>query len=301
MAKLAILIPSRNEEFLQKTVEDIFEHSEADTEVIIGLDGHVNSFSQKDLPADRLKILFRPVMGQRAMTNRLAKLTNAEYIMKVDAHRSFSKGFDVEMLKDMDKNTILAPRMMNLHAYDWNCPEHLRTYQGKKCCDKAEKVIVWQPKNKPLMSNYVFDSNMIFQYADEQKKEELTETMCLQGSAWMVSRETYWELDLSGEDFGSWGQQGVELGCKMWLSGGRVLTTNKADYAHLFRKEDEFPYQRDMKQVDHANTHCRELFLGNKWDKQTCSIQSLIEQFNYPCDWTKENVDKLCKPFRKDV
>ena len=40
MKALSILIPSRNEMFLERTIEDILENIEADTEVITVLDGN---------------------------------------------------------------------------------------------------------------------------------------------------------------------------------------------------------------------------------------------------------------------
>ena len=38
MPKLSILIPSRNEMFLAKTIENILENIEAETEIIVVLD-----------------------------------------------------------------------------------------------------------------------------------------------------------------------------------------------------------------------------------------------------------------------
>ena len=39
MTDISILIPSRNEEFLSHTIDDILKNIEADTEVIVTLDG----------------------------------------------------------------------------------------------------------------------------------------------------------------------------------------------------------------------------------------------------------------------
>ncbi len=56
----------------------------------------------------------------------------------------------------------------------------------------------------------------------KQQEGDLVETMSLQGSCFMMTRKKYWELDICSEDFNSWGQQGVEVACKTWLSGGKV-------------------------------------------------------------------------------
>ena len=39
MKDLSILIPARNEQFLKRTIDDILENIEADTEIIAVLDG----------------------------------------------------------------------------------------------------------------------------------------------------------------------------------------------------------------------------------------------------------------------
>lgn len=69
MAELSILIPARNEPYLQKTINDILEHSEVDTEIIVGIDG----WSVELEKHERVFVHERKVpIGQRAMTNELA-------------------------------------------------------------------------------------------------------------------------------------------------------------------------------------------------------------------------------------
>ena len=100
---LSILIPARNEMFLQRTIEDILEHIEADTEIIAVLDGKWADPPVKD--HERVTLLHHPEsIGQRAATNDAAHLAQAKYVMKVDAHCSFAQGFDRIMLEDMNDN-----------------------------------------------------------------------------------------------------------------------------------------------------------------------------------------------------
>jgi len=82
---LSILIPARNEQFLSKTVENLLENIEGNTEILVGLDGE---WSDPPLPDnERLTVVYydSPI-GQRAMTNQLCKLSKAKYVMKIDAH-----------------------------------------------------------------------------------------------------------------------------------------------------------------------------------------------------------------------
>ena len=124
---LSILIPSRNEEFLKLTVEDLLRNIRGKTEIIVGLDGQ---WADPGLAIDeRVPILYYDEsIGQRAMTNQLCRLSQAKYVMKVDAHCAFDKGFDVKLMADMQPDWTLAPLMRNLHAFDWVCPQGHRRY-----------------------------------------------------------------------------------------------------------------------------------------------------------------------------
>jgi len=85
MPDLSILIPARNEMFLSRTIEDIFAHAEGDTEVICVLDGQWADPPIADHPKSTL-VYHSQSIGQRAATNEAAKLSDARYLMKVDAH-----------------------------------------------------------------------------------------------------------------------------------------------------------------------------------------------------------------------
>ena len=85
MVDLSILILARNEEFLSRTIQDIFEHSKANTEVIATLDGYLPNPPLK--PDPRITVIYNPEsVGQRAATNQAAKLAKGKYLMKADAH-----------------------------------------------------------------------------------------------------------------------------------------------------------------------------------------------------------------------
>lgn len=112
--------------------------------------------------------------------------------------------------------------------------------------------------------------------------KSLTETMSLQGSFFMSTREKYWELNLSDESVGSWGNQGIELACKMWLSGGRVLVNHKTWYAHMFRTQGgdfSFPYEQSGRAVEKAKKKVWEHFFGGRFKQQIHPVSWLVERF----------------------
>ncbi|MDO8657706.1 MAG: glycosyltransferase, partial [Candidatus Levybacteria bacterium] len=159
MRDLSILIPARNEMFLARTIEDILKNIEADTEVIAVLDGKL---ADPPIPQhERVNIIYVPLsVGQRAATNLACKLSKAKYVMKIDAHCAFDKGFDRKMIDAFKKtgdNVTMVPTMRNLWAFDWKCFHcGWKKYQGptpEKCgdpkCGKADKIrrkILWVGK-----------------------------------------------------------------------------------------------------------------------------------------------------------
>lgn len=314
--ELSILIPSRNEMFLKNTIEDILKNKEADTEIIAVLDGEWADPPVKQHPD--VNIIYMPEsVGQRAATNLACKLSRAKYVIKVDAHCSFDKGFDrkmIETFKETGDNVTMVPIMRNLWAFDWNCREcNWKKYQGPtptKCerCGgtKIRQKMKWIGKHNPQSTSYCFDSTPHFQYFEDwkhrpqyiknRKEKGLTETMSLQGSCFMLTREKYWELDICDETMGSWGNQGIETACKTWLSGGRVLCNHKTWYAHLFRTQGgdfSFPYRQSGNEVARTKARVKSLLWNSEWPLQKKPVSWLVERFWPVAGWDEASLKEL--------
>lgn len=298
---LAVVIPARNEMFLSRTVDDLVRNKRGNTEIIVGLDGQWANPPVKDHPDVTIYYSGKSI-GQRAITNQCVRLTQAKYVMKIDAHCTVDEGFDVKMMSEMKDDYTMIPVMYNLHAFDWVCPKcNNRTYQGPtptKCfvtdCDGVPKrEMVWKPRLNRRSEFYRFDTTLHFQYHGDRKKytnkdDVLVDTMSAQGSCFMLTRDKYWELDICDEKHGSWGQQGTEIACKTWLSGGRLVTNRKTWYSHMFRTQGgdfSFPYPQSGRQVENARKYSRQLFLENTWKLQKYPLSWLIEKFRPLPDW----------------
>jgi hypothetical protein len=302
--------------FLLNTIQDALKNIEADTEIIAVLDG---VWSNVGIPQhDRVNVIYvsEPI-GQRAATNLACRLSSATYVMKIDAHCSFDKGFDKKMLEAFNKvsyNVTMVPTMRNLWAFDWNCREcNWKKYQGPTPlkCEKCggtniRKKMMWVGKERPQSNSYCFDVEPHFQYFNDYTKrpeyknmlEEtgLTETMSLQGSCFMCTRDKYWELNLCDESFGSWGNQGIEVAVKSWLSGGSVLVNHNTWYSHMFRTQGgdfSFPYEQSGRQVAKTKGKIKDLFFNNKWDKQIRPLSWLVEKFWPVKGWNEDDLKKL--------
>lgn len=291
---------------MSRTVQDILANITADTEVIVGLDG-----VWADPPVEqneRVTVVYYPEsIGQRAMTNQLCRLSKAKYVMKVDAHCAFDKGFDRKMLDMISGHDdwVVVPVMRNLHVFDWVCENGHRRYQGPsgactECGKPTTRDILWKAKTNPQSVSYCFDSEPHFQYFNEYKdrpeykeqvKSGVTETMSLQGSCFMLNRHRYWKLNICDEAFGSWGSQGIEVAVKSWLSGGKVMVNHNTWYAHLFRTQGgdfSFPYPISGKQVSHAKKTAKELFINGNWKGAKYPLSWLLDKFWPVPGWKEE-------------
>lgn len=287
---LSVLIPSRNEMFLRQTIEDVLLHSEADTEVIAVVDG---DWPDPPIPDDPRVTLVRHAKpkGQRQNVNLAARMSKAKYIMKLDAHCALDQGFDRKLIEAYQEGQTVIPRMYNLHAFDWVCCERL--YQGRqercpKCGGEMKMEIVWKPRLHRKTDYARFDKTLHFQYWYKHEPKD-NDVMCFVGACFFLSRERYWELDGMDEGHGSWGQMGVEVSLKSWLSGGSVVVNKDTWFSHLFRPYG-FPYKISFEEQERARQYSRELWRLDsphtlpKWNKAIRPLQWVIDKFNPP-EW----------------
>jgi len=301
MTDLSILIPARNEMFLRETIADILAHSEADTEIIAVLDG---AWAEPPIPDHpRVTLVYHPVsVGQRAATNEAARIARGAWVMKCDAHCSFGQGFDRILLEDIEPDMTIVPAMYNLHAFDWVCVDcGERRYQGpsgvcQECGGETERDILWKAKKSPYTTAMRFDRDLKFQYWGGYKQRQtgdLVETMSLLGACWMLSKERYFALNICDEAYGSWGQQGTEVACKTWLSGGRLICDKRTWFAHMFRTQGGdfgFPYPLSGSAVKKARNVSKLDFLEGHWEGAIHPLSWLIEKFAPVPGWEDENV-----------
>lgn len=340
MYELDIIIPALREEFLVNTVEDICKNKRGKTGVIVVLDGEWSEPPIPDHPD--VRIIYTKNLGQRGATNLGVRLSTAKYVAKCDAHVAFDEGFDVKLMEAVagHDDWTIAPAMKNLHAFSWVCDNcQTEWYQGEKpdkCNDEMcqfidtnlTKKIYFVPRGEmgstksrgPTSTAYRFTpDNLQFKYFGalkeyQEAEGEVAESMSLQGSFFMLTREKYWELNICDESWGGWGQQGTEVALKTWLSGGRVVIHRGTWYAHMFRTNDQvaFPWNKNLKesqgsQQRRARKASIELFKNNAWDKQVRGLSWVVERFWEPLrkeasntdgadrQWTRADIEELKK------
>ncbi len=320
---LSILIPARNEfiydiDLLHHTVVSVLENTSKRCEIVVVLDGYQ---PPTKLPSSsRLTVIHHnKSIGQRAATNEAAQVATGEWVCKLDAHCAVDKDFDVKLLEGMEDDWTVVAGQYNLQVFQWKCKAcgWVKDQSPKpERCDKCKsryfkQVLVWQPRDGKegrrlaYTHSWYFDSTLTFGYwgeyaADEayckrhkipfrpETQPQVHDTMCLLGACWAINRQRYFDLNICDTKFGSWGNQGVEVACKSWLSGGRLVVNQNTWFAHFFRVGGiPFPYEGGG-QKERAVARSKALWLTNSWPQQTRPLSWLIDHFKPTKDWHTE-------------
>jgi cephalosporin hydroxylase len=274
----SVIIPAREEIYLERTIRNVLENAEGEIEILVMLDGWI---PEPQIVCDERVtfVHFKESIGQRAAINEGARRAKGKYLMKLDAHCAVDKGFDVKLAKDCEYDWTVIPRMYNLDINTWKPKPNKKT---------DYMYIGWNDKNE-LRSLYYTGS----EWKNWHKREELIDdTMGCMGPGFFMHKDRFWELGGCDEAHGGWGQQGIEVACKAWLSGGSLKVNKKTWFAHWFRGDTGFPYPLSGKVVAKARDYSKDLWINNKWPLQKRNFEWLVEKFAPP-SWENMNINSF--------
>lgn len=279
MQKVSVIIPSRNEQYLTKTVHDLFAKKRGDIEVIAVIDGgdwppEWDKTADK-YPAKLITIHHGQSWGMRASINQAASIASGDFLMKTDAHCLFAKGFDEVLKADCGSKTIMVPRRYRLDPEKWEIIK-----DGRPPVDY--EYLTPPDSNGGGLKGKIWDER-----AKERKDVQIDDLFLFQGSCWFMPRSYFYELDLMDEEnYGTFWKEALELSCKAWLSGGRVVVNKRTFYSHFHKVKRGYA----MLSNDQIKAHefsKKWIDDSTGWSKQTRSFKSLIQQFNPP-GWPEE-------------
>ena len=259
---LSVIIPSRNEPYLRQTVDDLLKNATQEIEIIVILDGY---YPEDLSPDPKVRYLYRiESKGMRNGINSGVALARGKYIMKIDAHCSFAKGYDEELKKNCKDNWVVVPRRYPLDVEKWD--KEVRT------------------DNKyPIDYEYI-DPNDLHgvewrDRRDDRKDIMIDETMTAQGSCWFTTKKHFDNFGgLDEKSYGSFFLEFQEISFKTWLSGGKVMVNKNTSYCH-FHKNKGRGYSLRPGERDVAVEFTKKWRSNSAWSKQTVPFQTMIDNF----------------------
>jgi hypothetical protein len=226
---ISITIPSRNEIFLKKTIEDVLEKAKGEIEVFPVLDGYDIPEEErvKDPRVFYVKFEKKSYTQKRQAINKMVnELSHGEFVMSLDAHCMMAPGFDVQLAKDHQPNWVQIPRRHRLDAENWVIEEKL----DRPPIDYEYTMFPrkWRP---PSLHGFRWDERTI-----ERQDIPIDETMHFQGSCWFMTKDWFQKNGfMQIEGYTGWGQEAEEIGLTTWKNGGQVMTNKNTWYAHLHK------------------------------------------------------------------
>jgi len=278
MDKLSVIIPSRNEQFLSKTVDDIFNKARGEFEVIVILD-------EKDQPLEpRDGLIVSKKIGEpglRSAINQAVDIATGKYIMKTDAHCMFAEGFDEVLKADCDDDWVVIPRRYSLLPETWE-----RNFE--------RPIIDYEYMPFPYRKlTSVRLGGKWWERAEGRKELLIDEEMAFQGSCWFTTKGhfqrigAYDMITATGDQFVL---ESEELANKTWLSGGKCMVNKKTWYAHL-HKGNRYGrgYFLNSKHMKRQRLFHIDYWMHDRWPKSLHTMEWLLEQFSpvptWPEDW----------------
>ena len=232
MAKLSVIIPSRNEHFLQKTIDDLLSKAEGDVEIIVVLDG-----TWQDVKPDpRVHIIHHGEVhsnrGLRESVNKGMAYATGKYVMKADGHTMWDQGYDEKLKADCEDDWVVVPRRWRLDPENWA----LTTESEGDKRPPVDYMFIAYPYERPYDRTCGLHGD-IWKEAYERRKDVLIDDlMTMQGSAYFMTKK-HWERlgDMDTSLYGPFTHESQEISNKTWLMGGRVVVNKKTWYAHLHK------------------------------------------------------------------
>jgi GT2 family glycosyltransferase len=291
MAKLSICIPSRDEQFLIPTIDDVFAHASQEIEVVAVLDSNQWPAGWKEVTERHPNlhtVHHGAPRGMRAAINSgvaSAVSRGAIYIMKLDGHCSLSEGFDTVLLSEIEDDWVVVPRRGRLDPENWCATETHKPDIDYHYLSFPDNPSDWGGAG---LNGKPWDERA------KQRVDILVDDECsTQGSCWLTSAKNFERLELMDEAaFGPFWAEAQEVLMKNWLSGGRCVVNKKAKYLHLHKGKK---YGRGYRLAESALVQGRNQAMkwihNDAWSKQTHPFSWLVEKFwpmpGWPDNWRK--------------
>lgn len=209
---ISVIIPSRKERYLDRTIRDIQEKFIGDYEIIVILDG-------ADVPRmNNVRYIYnKEAKGMRTAINQGVAIATGKYIMKLDAHCLLDEGIDEKLKAVHQDNWVQTPRRKRFDHHTWELTN----------LDKED-------------TDYMFLGRGFKGHKDNDKNRDpqfksilIDDVETFQGSCYFMTRDYFNKLGiLDDKNFGKIGSEAIEIAMKCRHDGGRVVVNKTTWYAH---------------------------------------------------------------------
>jgi len=295
---ISVIIPSRVDQYLQPTIDDLLNKSRGEIEIIVVLDGYWPDPMIKN--DERVKIIHQGTIhnnrGLRAGINAGVSVAKGDFIMKIDEHCLVSKGYDVRLSQTCQEDWLVVPRRYRLDPEKWDLT--INTEGDKR--PPIDYMYISYPYRKLLdATSGLYGAEDKQRYFD-RKDVEVDDLMTMQGSCWFLRRDYFNKLFPNGmdeENYGPFNHEAQELNCTIWLSGGRCVVDKAVHYAHYHKGKrgkgygfSREQYRKFMADKEKARRYATKYWLNTKDFKY--DWEWLMEKFSpvptWPANWKEQ-------------
>ncbi len=279
---LTVVIPSKTERFLQRTIQDVLEKATGDIEILPIVDGYYPPKEEivTDPRVRYIHLPAQPYSQKRHGINLAISQAKGEYVMSLDAHCMMAKGFDTQLAKDHQPNWVQIPRRNRLDAENWS----LQPQSDNRPPIDYEYIMFPPLANDHAIHGFKWDERTLSNW-----NVRIDNTIQFQGSCWFMTKKWFQQMGfMQVEGYTGWGQEAEEISLTTWQHGGRVITNKNTWYAHLHKG----PVYGRMYHLSRDENRRSYAYSYNKWlVENKVFFISLVEKFplmpGWPSDWKK--------------
>lgn len=267
---VTVIIPSRQERFLNQTIEDVLKNATGEIEVIVSLDGYEPESRVVDPRVSYFCLANSPQMQKRVGINIAVQIAQGEFVMALDAHCMVGPGFDEILSRDCEENWVVIPRRYKLEPESWTIRQDVPPVDYE--------YWIWNEFKKGILKPYPWG-----------RSSDQDTTLTMQGSSWFMRKSYFEKMGFMRIDgYTGWGQEDVELALETWSSGGQVRVCKKTFYAHLFKgKTYGRMYRANNSQIRSSRSYAFDFWVNKNREKFMKVINRFMPIPNWPEDWEK--------------
>ncbi len=230
---VSVIIPShREEQWLNRTIANIFNTATGDIEIIVVLNGEWH-------PVDpRAKVIrLRENEGERVAMNMAVEDATGTHLLRIDAHCDFSPvGWD-QMMEEVTGPRDMTQAVLTAVRLRWSMlskKERARWLASKKTegqWREWDRIPGHRYERCRLLPNYEA------KWEDPNRDASLPTVipnMSSTGCGFMIRKDFYKMIGGADESYPIMGGIGEEFSVKTWMHGGKVQTRTDVIIGHIF-------------------------------------------------------------------